>query len=131
MRFDPSVPIPLRAAAVIVALEALGVLGAAVALVVNTIVGSANNVGRALFAAAIFVLFAAVLAGGARGLLRLRPAARSPIVVIELLGLAVAYGFFQAGRDEYGIPVLVPAVIVLYLVFTPPARAALDRPPRD
>ena len=131
MRLDPSVPAPLRAAALIVALEALGVLIAAVALVVNTISGGANNVGRALFAAAIFVLFAAVLATCARGLLHMRPAARSPVVVIELMALAVAYGFFQAGRDEYGIPVLVPALVVLYLVFTPPARAALDREHRD
>jgi len=131
VRFDPSVPVPLRAAALIVALEAVGVLGAAVAVVINTIAGAANSVGRALFLAAIFVLFAVVLAASARGLLHLRPAARSPVVVVQLMALAVAYGFFQAGRDEYAIPVLFPAAIVLYLVFTPPARAALDRQPPD
>jgi hypothetical protein len=36
---------------------------------------------------------------------------------------------FQAGRVAYGGPVLVAAVTVLYLVFTPPAREALDREP--
>jgi hypothetical protein len=66
----------------------------------------------------------------ARGLLRLRPAARTPVVVLQVLALPVGYSMaFQAGVVAYGGPILVAAVVVLYLLFTPPARAALDREP--
>jgi hypothetical protein len=71
---------------------------------------------------------ALALAFGARALLRLRPAARSPIVVLQLLALPVSYSlWFQAGRVGYGAPIMIAALAVLFLLFTPPARAALDR----
>ncbi|MDT4938982.1 MAG: hypothetical protein QOG80_2653, partial [Pseudonocardiales bacterium] len=42
--------------------------------------------------------------------------------------LPVSYSLaFQAGLVAYGGPMLVAALAVLYLLFTPPARAALDR----
>jgi hypothetical protein len=66
-----------------------------------------------------------------RALLRLRPAARTPVVVIEALALPVAYSLaFQAGRVGYGGPILVGALAVLYLLFTPPVRVLLDRTDR-
>ena len=34
---------------------------------------------------------------------------------------------FQAHRAEYGAPILISALAVLYLAFTPSARAGLDR----
>jgi hypothetical protein len=34
---------------------------------------------------------------------------------------------FQANRVEYGGPIIVAALAVLYLLFTPPVRAVLDR----
>jgi hypothetical protein len=37
---------------------------------------------------------------------------------------------FQAGRVGYGGPILIAALSVIYLLFTPPVRAALDREPR-
>jgi hypothetical protein len=50
------------------------------------------------------------------------------MVVLQLLALPVGYSLaFQAGRVGYGGPILVAALVVLYLLFTPPARAALDR----
>jgi hypothetical protein len=64
----------------------------------------------------------------ARGLFRLRPAARTPAVVIQLLALPVSYSLaFQAGRVDYGAPILLSALAVIYLLFTPPVRAVLDR----
>ena len=48
--------------------------------------------------------------------------------MLQLLALPVSYSLaFQAGRVGYGGPILVAALAVLYLLFTPPARAALDR----
>src|SRR5580765_6949033 len=115
-------PAPLRLAAAIVAVEALVLLGAAVFVVVDTIAGHPNGVARALLGAGFALLAAVVLALGARGLLLARPGARSPIVVLELLALPVGYSAaFDADRPVIGVPILLAAVSVLYLIFTPPA----------
>jgi hypothetical protein len=63
-----------------------------------------------------------------RNLVRLRPAARSPAVVIEALALPVSYSLaIQAGRVAYGAPIMLSALAVIYLLFTPPVREVLDR----
>ncbi len=122
------VPGPLRAAAAIITLEALGLVGAAAVLVVKTVTGDPKDVWRALLGAALALVGAFVLGAAARALLLLRPAARSPIVVLQLLAVPVSYSlWFQAGRVEYGAPIMLAALAVLFLVFTPPARDALDR----
>ncbi len=121
-------PGPLRIAAAIIALEALALVGAAVVLVVKTVTGSPQHVWGALLGAALALIGAAALAAAARALLFLRPAARSPIVVLQLLAVPVSYSlWFQAGLIAYGAPIMVAALAVLFLLFTPPARAALDR----
>jgi hypothetical protein len=127
-----AVPGPLRGAILLVVLECLGLLCAAGFLVYATIVGRPSDLGRALLGAAITLVAAVGLAFGARALWRLRPAARSPIVVVQLLALPVGYSLgFQAGRIGFGGPIMAIALLVLFLLFTPPARAALDRePPR-
>jgi hypothetical protein len=123
-----SVPGPLRAAVVLVLLESLALVGAAAVLVVKTIGGKPDDIWRALLGAALTLAAAVALAFAARAVLRLRPAARSPIVVLQLLALPVSYSlWFQAGRADYGAPIMLAAVAVLFLLFTPPARAALDR----
>lgn len=125
-------PVALRAAAVILGIEALGLAGLGLFEIVSTVAGHPQSVGRAVFGGLLALLGAAALVLGARGLLLLRPAARTPMVVLQLLAVPVSYSLaFQAGRIEYGAPILVAALAVLYLVFTPPARAALERePPR-
>jgi hypothetical protein len=123
-----AVPTPLRAAAVIVLVEALALVAAAIVLIVKTIGGDPDDVWRALLGAALALAGAAALVAGARALLRLRPAARSPIVVLQLLALPVAYSmWFQAGVIAYGAPIMVAALVTLFLLFTPPVREALDR----
>lgn len=125
---DAVVPGPLRVAAVLVALESLALVAAAAVLVVKTVAGKPDDVWRALLGAALALAGAAALGFAARALLRLRPAARSPVVVVQLLALPVSYSlWFQAGRADYGAPIMLAAVAVLFLLFTPPARAALDR----
>jgi hypothetical protein len=127
---DPAVPGPLRAAVGVLGIEVIGFLVAAGVLVYKTATGAPGSVGRALLGAGFAVLGAVVVGMGARGLLHLRPAARSPIVVIQLLALPVSYSLaFQAGRYDYGGPILIAALLVLYLLFTPPVREALDREP--
>ncbi|MBV9592582.1 MAG: hypothetical protein JO147_02100 [Actinobacteria bacterium] len=123
-----AVPTSVRVAVAIVAVQVLGLLVAAIVLVAKTITGDPHSVAGALLGSALALATALLLVVCGRGLLGLRPAARTPIVVIELLALPVSYSLsFQADRLAYGAPILLSALVVLYLVFTPPAREALDR----
>ena len=125
---DTQPPAPVRSAVAIIGLEALALLVAAGILITKTIVGHPGSVWRALLDAAFALVGAGLLALAGRGLWHLRPAARTPVIVLQLLALPVSYSLaFQAGRVGYGGPILVAAVAVLYLLFTPPAREALDR----
>jgi len=128
---DGATPAQVRVAAAVIWLETLALVGAAGLLVTKTVDGHPDSIGRALLGAALALGGAAVLGFGARGLVRLRPSARTLVVVLQLLALPVGYSLaFQAGRVAYGGPILIAAVVVLYLLFTPPVRAALDREPK-
>jgi hypothetical protein len=123
---DP--PLALRLAAGVVALQALGMLGAAGVLVVKTITGHPHSYAQALSDIALALVGVAVLVLAARGILRGHSGARTPVVLLELLALPVAYSLaFQADLVIYGGPILVTAIAALYLLFTGSARAALDR----
>lgn len=127
---DGGTPAQVRVAAALIALEGLVLLVAAGILIAKTLGGHPDSIGRALLGATLVLGTAAALVLGALGLLRLIPAARAPMVVLQLLALPVGYSLaFQAGLVAYGAPILVGALGVLYLLFTPPARAALDRHP--
>lgn len=118
----------LRITVVLLILQALGLLAAAGTLLVKTIVGEPDSYARALLGAALAIGGALLLGAAARGIVRGSSAARSPAIVMELLALPVGYSLaFQAGLVGYGGPILLSAVAVLYLMFTPAARAALDR----
>lgn len=122
------VPAQVRAACAILLAEAAALAVAAAVVLVKTATGHPDNLGRALLDAGFAAGAALLLLLGARGLARLRPAARTPVVVLQLLALPVAYTLaFQADRIAYGGPILVAALATIYLLFTPPARAALDR----
>jgi hypothetical protein len=121
-------PGQVRGAVAIVCLQALALLAAAGVLVFKTLFGNPDSVGRAMSDAGFAILGALLLALAMRGLVRLSPSARTPVIVLELLALPVSYSLaFQAHRVDYGGPILVSALAVLYLLFTPAAREALDR----
>lgn len=121
-------PGPVRAAVCIVAAEALALLAAAGVLLTKTVLGHPDSLARALLDAGFAIFGTVLLALAARGLWRLRPAARTPVLVLQLLAIPVSYSLaFQADRVGYGGPILLAALTVLYLLFTPAARAALDR----
>jgi hypothetical protein len=126
----PAVPAQVRLATVLIVLEALALVATAGLLLIKTVAGRPTSLAGAVLGAVLALLAAAVLAASARGLRQLRPAARTPVVVLQLLALPVAYSLaFQAGLVAYGGPVLLVALAVLFLLFTPPARAVLDRDP--
>ena len=123
-----TVPTPLRVAITVVMLQAAALTVIAAIVLVKTVIGHPDNVARAVLDALLALFGAAVLAACARGLVHLRPAARSQVVVIELLTAVVSFSLgFQAGLIQYGGPLMLSAVVVLYLLFTPPVRAVLDR----
>jgi len=126
----PRPPRPLVVACGVLAVQALALVAVAGVVLAKAATQSSTNLTGALLLAAITLTGAAVLGLCARGLLHVRPAARTPAVVIEVLALPVSYSLaFQAGRVGYGAPIMLSALGVLYLLFTPPVRAVLDRVP--
>lgn len=121
----------MRAAALVVAVEA--VLAGALALVLLwlAVAGHPGSVGRALAEVVYVAIAAGALAVGARGLRRVSSWARGPVVVLQLLLGLIGYTLaLPAGRPLLGMPVLALAVLGLVLLFTPQARLAfLERQP--
>jgi hypothetical protein len=115
-------------AGVLIGLEALALFGLALGLAVKAFTGHPHSLAGALLGAVLALAGAGVLGLCDRGLLALRPSARTPVVVIQILAVPVSYSLgFQAGRIGYGAPILICALVVLYLLFTPPVRQILDR----
>ena len=129
VQVPPERPTAIRVACALTGLQALGLLAGGIVLLADSLFGHPGDRASAVLAAAFAFVGAAALAFGARGLLRLRPSARTPVVVLEILSVPVGYQLaFDSERPEWGSPILIGALAVLYLLFTPPARAALDRP---
>lgn len=121
-------PQAIRAAALIVGVQAAGLVVAAIMLSVLAFVHTSTRLWAALAVIGFALLGALVLLVCARGLRGLRPSARSPIVLLELITLPVGYSLgIQAGRWPIGLPVLASAIAILVLLFTPAARRSLDR----
>ena len=116
----------LRACAALVALEALGLLAAAVFFVVEVFVATPDDRTRALVASLLALVVAVGMALVARGLAAARRWARAPAVVVNLLVLPVAFDLVRGGRWYVGLPLLLGALVVLVLLFAPSTDAALE-----
>lgn len=125
---SPRLALELRAAVLVLCAQAIGLIVVAGVVLEKTIFGHPDSYPAALLGAALALGGAALLVAAARGILGGSSVARSPVIVMELLSLPVGYSLaFQAGLVGYGGPILLSAVAVLYLLFTPAAREALDR----
>lgn len=114
-----------------VGLEALAAAVGAVVLIWLTLT-SDSDVGSALGLVVLAVLAAVALGFCAWGLLRVASWARGPVVALQLLiGLFGYSAAFQYGSKAIGIPLLVVAAVVLYLLLTPEARLAWFRRRED
>lgn len=112
----------------ILALESLALVVTAAVLLILTATHTSTRLWAALTVVVFALIAAAVLGFGARGLLRLQPGFRSPVLLLQLLTLPVTYSLgFQAGRLVIALPIMAAAVSVIVLLFTPSARQALDR----
>jgi hypothetical protein len=123
----PVIPLTLRVAAVFVAVEGVALVGVSLSYAGFLVVGRPHNRGLALFGAAIGVLFGATLIAAARGLARLKRAAYSPTVLIELLAVPVGIGLIQGKQALIAVAVLVPSIVVLVLLIgTPGGRSVVE-----
>ncbi len=122
-----SVPAPVRRAALVTAAEGAVLVGFAIYVAVSAAVSTPDRLADALALAAFATAGGVLLGALARSLAGLRSWARSPVVVLQILFLPVGVSLIQAGRGVVGAGVLLLAGSVLYLLFTPQSRAALDR----
>jgi hypothetical protein len=121
-------PSGVRAAAVIVLLEAVALAVTALVLLVLAFVHTTTRLWAAVAIVGFALLGAVLLALCAHGLLRLRPSSRSPVILMQLLAVPVGYSLaVQAGRTLVGLPILGAAIAVLVLLMLPSSRQALDR----
>ncbi|WP_299952154.1 hypothetical protein [uncultured Modestobacter sp.] len=118
-------PAAVRRAALVVAVEAVALAVLAGVLLVLTLTGNPDSVGRALAEVVYVGLGAALLTGAAVGLWRVSGWARGPVVALQLLLGVFGYTTaFQAGQPLIGVPVLALVAVELYLLATPEARLA-------
>jgi hypothetical protein len=109
----------------VVGLEALAALAAAAVSGIDAAAGHVTSTAGALGIVVFALLGAGVLAGCARGLLRVAPWARGPVVALQLLLALLGWtAAFTARAPVVGVPMLAAAAVVLYLLATPESRLA-------
>lgn len=120
-------PGTVRAAGVIVALEGIAALVLGAVELVRGITGSADTtIGAYGIAFWTLPIGAAVLAGGIALLRGKRWGRTLGVLTNLLLGCAGISGAVSQGRPEIGVPIIVVAVVVLGLMFSPPTVAWLE-----
>ncbi len=127
----PEAPAAVRRAALVVALEAVLLLGGAVVLLYLTLTSTPLSMRNAVAEVVLVALFGVAMAAAARGLWRVSSWARGPVVALQLILAAIGYTAFTAERPEIAVPVLALVAVELYLLATPEARLAFDRGPED
>jgi hypothetical protein len=127
---DPSRPAPVavRVAAAVAGLQGLGLAVFAAVVVGEALRGDRSSVSGALLLVALLAAWAATLVLCARGLLRRRRWARAPLVLSELLLLAVGIPLVQgSGARWVGVLLVVGSVVGLLAVLSPAVTAELER----
>jgi hypothetical protein len=122
----PALPTPLAIAIGLVRVQAVGLVVTAAALAIDTVAGSPDQPGAAVTLAVLAAAVGVLLLWLARALAGQRLWARTPVVFLEVLFLPVAYTLLRSGYAIPGVGYLVVSLAVLVLLFTPPARAALE-----
>ncbi len=123
----PLAPRVMRIAAGVAVLQALGLGVFAAVVVVEALRGDRSSMANALLLVALLLAWAAALGLCARGLLRRRHWSRAPLVMSELLLLAVGVPLVQgAGARWAGVLLVVGAVVGLLSVLSPAVTTELE-----
>jgi hypothetical protein len=106
--------------AVLVGLEALGMVGITVLLVVDLLTSTPASFASAVALIALSALAAVFLGAIVRGILRGRSWVRPAAVTWQILQIAVGVGSLQGAdaRQDVGWGLIVPSLVVLVLLFT-------------
>ncbi len=113
---------PVRLAAVLVALEglALALLGAGYG--VSGVVGEPQDRLATVLAGVLALLVGVALLPVARGLVHARGWALSPTIVVQVFVVVVAVGLLQGGVLVVAVPLLLAGGLVLWSLATRQAR---------
>ena len=126
----PAFASPVTRAAGLVVVEGVVLIGLGVVYAVAGVRGDARSLAGAELGAALVVGSGVLLLLVARGLRRRRGWARSPAVAVQLLTFLTGLSLLPTGIAPAAFVAMVLAATVVYLLFTGPARAELDRPGR-
>lgn len=113
----------LRRAGAIVLAEGVALAATGVAYAASGLLGHPEDRLATVLAGLLGVLTALALLAAGRALRAARSWAWSLVVLVQLLVVVVAVGLLQGGVWPVGLPLLLVAGSVLYLLATPEARA--------
>ncbi|MGH4017501.1 MAG: hypothetical protein ACRDSL_26985 [Pseudonocardiaceae bacterium] len=111
-------PRPVRAAGLLVGVQGVAGVAAAVVVLLSGFTGPAPTLATAVW----FAGFGAILLAVGVNLVRGSHGARTPAIVAQILLLGVSwYAAGPSSQPVYGVPTAVFCVVVLGLLFCPPA----------
>jgi hypothetical protein len=128
---QPRRPVILTGAAVVQAVEAVGVLAASVLAGVDAGSGRSYHVNSGIALTVIGLFTAIALGWVAAGLSQARAWSRTPALLTQLFVGIVSIYLMQASRYEWGIPGLILALAGFVTLLSPPSIRALSRAPSD
>ncbi|WP_066041862.1 hypothetical protein [Herbiconiux solani] len=125
----PRRPLLLILLALIVGAEAVVMIGVTIWLLLEVVTGQQTSIETALGILVLSAVAAVFLSFVAIHTLRARPWTRAATLVWQLLQIVTAFACFQGLVEDarVGWYLLVPAVLALVLLFTPPVVAATRR----
>ena len=116
----------VRAAAAAVAVEGVGLIGLSIGLAIHGVTGHPSSLALAEASAVFGVLAGLVFLLLARGIYRVRPWARTPVILLQLLALPVTLALLEAGAYAYGVPLGLLSIGTLVLLAQRDARKAFE-----
>jgi peptidoglycan/LPS O-acetylase OafA/YrhL len=120
-------PAGVRLTAVVLLLEAVGMLVATGYSADGTISGKSYQTGSGVALTLIAFGAAAALAALSVPLYRLRPWSRTPALLAQVCGIVAAIYLFDGDRPDWGVPILVLALAASAGLLAPESFKALNR----
>ena len=127
----PQTPPTLRAAAVVQGAESVLVLVATVLAGVDAATGQSYHVSSGIALTVIGLVAVAALGLVAAGLARARRWSRTPAVLTQLFACIVGIYLLQGHRLDWGLALVVLAVLGFAMLLSPPSLRALTGDRRD
>jgi hypothetical protein len=124
-------PVLLYALAALILLEGAAFAAATIYLVIEIFIGDPKFLTTAIAYAVTAAILSALVIVVGLATIRARPWIRGATVCIAVLQLLVAYSIVITKEPTLGWVLVVPAVLLLVLLFTRPVLAATARPSRD